>query len=268
MAESSRESTPLAGRITVLETRFTQFEQQVAQVQSSLNKLLEGQTHASQSSDDRVDKLVSDKLESIKDQQREYKTKIEGLESGKRFNLVGTAVVVAAAFGVFTYFSGQSADSTRQLITSESNLQKLQFSNLLSGLTADMAPLKTAATKQALDEEDYQQFKGLVTQQNTISIQQRADAAEAIKMLTASLAELSTKTNSWISESKQKSAEIETQFYLDGQARNLQVSDQQRLNSLIWNTLKDIPGAKLSAYPAAPYFQPNVSRRSDGGSGQ
>jgi hypothetical protein len=268
MAESSRESTPLAGRITVLETRFTQFEQQVSQVQATLNKLLEGQTHATQSSDDRVEKIVADKLEPMKDQQREYKTKIEGLESGKRFNLVGTAVVLAALFGVFTYFSGQSADATRQLITSESNLQKLQFSNLLSGLTADMAPLKVAATKQTLDEEDYQNFKGLVTQQNTISIQQRSDAAEAITALRASVADLSNKTNSWIAEAKQKSTEIETQFYLDGQSRNLQVSDQQRINSLIWNTLKDIPGAKLSTYPSGPYFQPNVSRRQDGGSGQ
>jgi hypothetical protein len=263
MAESSRESSPLSGRITVLETRFTQFEQQVSQVQSTLNKLLEGQTHASQSSDDRVEKIVADKLESIKDQQREYKTKIEGLESGKRYNLVGIAVVFGALFAVFTYFSSQSTDSTRQLIASESNLQKLQFANLLSGITNDIAPLKTAAAKQVSDEGDYQNFKGLVTQQNTISIQQRSDAAEAIKALTASLANLSNQTNSWISESKQKAAEIETQFYLDGQARNLQVSDQQRLNSLMWNAIKDIPGAKIPVYPVGPYFQPNVSKQGD-----
>jgi hypothetical protein len=268
MPVSSTEGNPLSGRITVLETRFTQFEQQVSQVQATLNKLLEGQTHATQSSDDRVEKIVADKIESIKDQQREYKTKIEGLESGKRFNMVGTAVVFAALFAVFTYFSGQSADSTKQLVASESNLQKLQFSNLLSGVTSDIAPLKIAATKQTVDEEDYQQFKGLVTQQNTISIQQRADAAEAIKALTASLAELSNKTNSWIAESKQKSAEIETQFYLDGQSRNLQISDQQRLNSLMWNAISSIPVVKMPAYPAGPYFQPNVSRRQDGGSGQ
>jgi hypothetical protein len=264
MAESSREASPLSGRITVLETRFTQFEQQVSQVHSTLNKLLEGQTHATQSSDDRVEKIVADKLESIKDQQREYKTKIESLESGKRYNLVGITVVFGALFGVFTYFSGQSTDSTRQLIASESNLQKLQFANLLSGITNDIAPLKTAAAKQVLDQEEYQNFKGLVTQQNTLSIQQRTDAAEAIKALTASLAALSNQANSWELESKQKSAEIETQFYLDGQARNLQISDQQRLNTIMWNAIKDIPGAKMPAYPPGPYFQPNVSRQRDG----
>lgn len=52
--------------------------------------------------------------------------------------------------------------------------------------------------------------------------------------------------------------EIETQFDADSQFRNIQFSDQQRTNAVIWEHIPE-----LGKYPVSPYFQPNISNRKD-----
>jgi hypothetical protein len=51
--------------------------------------------------------------------------------------------------------------------------------------------------------------------------------------------------------------EIETQFRANDQLRNIQFSDQQRLNSMLWNS--STLGEKTK-YPEAPFFHPDISK--------
>ncbi|MDE2102845.1 MAG: hypothetical protein KGL39_36715 [Patescibacteria group bacterium] len=52
--------------------------------------------------------------------------------------------------------------------------------------------------------------------------------------------------------------EVETQFNADAQLRNVQWSEQQRLNAMLWNASAL---GKLTPYPeASPYYQPNISK--------
>jgi hypothetical protein len=58
------------------------------------------------------------------------------------------------------------------------------------------------------------------------------------------------------SERVAKEGEIETQFNADSQLRNVQFSDQQRIDAVMWNHING-----LGSYPAGPYFQPNISQQ-------
>jgi hypothetical protein len=53
-----------------------------------------------------------------------------------------------------------------------------------------------------------------------------------------------------------KFTEVETQFDANNQLRNVQFSDQQRINSVMWT---HIPA--LGSYPSGPFSQPNISNR-------
>jgi hypothetical protein len=59
-------------------------------------------------------------------------------------------------------------------------------------------------------------------------------------------------------EINSKLQEIETQFHSVEETRNIQFSEQQRINSLLWNASSL---GKDSPYPSAPFYQPNVSKR-------
>lgn len=70
------------------------------------------------------------------------------------------------------------------------------------------------------------------------------------------VAELSNKFVAHESESRSKFTEVETQFDADSQVRNVQFSNQQRLNAIMWNHITG-----LGTYPEGPFFQPNISNR-------
>lgn len=53
-------------------------------------------------------------------------------------------------------------------------------------------------------------------------------------------------------------SEVETQFNADAQLRNVQWSEQQRMNALLWNSG---PLGKVAQYPSAPFYQPNVLQK-------
>lgn len=53
-----------------------------------------------------------------------------------------------------------------------------------------------------------------------------------------------------------KFIEVETQFDADSQLRNVQFSDQQRTNSILWGHIPN-----LGQYPTGPFAQPNISNR-------
>lgn len=69
-------------------------------------------------------------------------------------------------------------------------------------------------------------------------------------------AELANKFAAHESESRSKFTEVETQFDADSQVRNVQLSNQQRMNAIMWG---HIPG--MGTYPDGPFFQPNISNR-------
>ncbi|HSS96991.1 MAG TPA: hypothetical protein VLK33_08175 [Terriglobales bacterium] len=83
-----------------------------------------------------------------------------------------------------------------------------------------------------------------------------AALGDKIEVLNAQIYLIREKVAADNSDRVAKEAEIETQFDADSQLRNIQFSDQQRLNAILWNAL-----GTMGTYPTAPYFQPNISRR-------
>ena len=66
-----------------------------------------------------------------------------------------------------------------------------------------------------------------------------------------------SKVNAMEVEMTKKFEEVETQFRALDQTRNIQFSDQQRTNALIWNATEL---GKHTPYPSGPFFQPNISK--------
>jgi len=66
-----------------------------------------------------------------------------------------------------------------------------------------------------------------------------------------------SKVNAMEVEMTKKFEEVETQFRALDQTRNIQFSDQQRINALIWNATEL---GKHTPYPSGPFFQPNISK--------
>src|SRR5262249_9587826 len=134
---------------------------------------------AAQSSDDRVEKLIADKTEAIKDQQRESKTKIESLEGGRRYNLVSVACVCGALLTMFTWFNNQAAESTRQLVMAENTAQRsdnqARVNEVHNELQNQINSTANAVSQMATMLTGYPEWKGLVTSQNATSSQDRQD---------------------------------------------------------------------------------------------
>lgn len=97
----------------------------------------------------------------------------------------------------------------------------------------------------------------LITSQNQASLDDRSQLNKALlevqRLATANQAAISTE----ITERSANEREIETQFDADGQLRNLQFVEQQRLNAILWNMNSN----HMGAYPTAPFFMPNISSR-------
>lgn len=260
----------IISRIATLEARFGAMEQKTDRIENLLTQILNKANESRESADARQEKLIIDKLEPVKDIIRSDRTKIENLESGKRFNFATVAVVGALLFTIFTYYNSQQAEALKQLVTVQSTGLKSEFMSIDNGtkteLTAaigqnraDISGLKSIVEKHSAEDADYQAFKGLVTSQNAISITDRADKGKELEDIKSEAHTLAKEVTALSNSVLQKFTEVETQFNADGQLRNVQFSEQQRLNATHQNALHDL-GAKLSEYPSAPFFQPNISQ--------
>jgi len=87
----------------------------------------------------------------------------------------------------------------------------------------------------------------------------RANISEILRGLEKDVADAKRDIASSRAERLAKEVEIETQFNADGQLRNIQFSEQQRLNSDFQNALNGL-GAKIPEYPKGPFYQPNISQ--------
>jgi ElaB/YqjD/DUF883 family membrane-anchored ribosome-binding protein len=268
----------LVNRMAGIEARLKSSEDKSDRIESMLNELVRNQGTASQGRDDRTEKLIADrlegikdqqrdKLEGIKDQQREAKTKIESLEGNRKYNIVSVSAVCGTLFVVFTWFNNQAAEATRQLITSENTAQRSETQNRInevsSKLQSEVNQNSNAISTIATAITGYPEFKAQVTQQNSTSIQDRADQKIQLAHLEAAVSDLAKEVRGISSWTDQKFTEVETQFNADGQVRNVQFSDQQRTNGMMWNSLHDL-GAHMPEFPGAPFFQPNVSQHPSG----
>jgi hypothetical protein len=254
----------LVNRMAGIEARLKSNEDKSDRIESMLNELLRNQHIYAQSNDDRIEKIVADKTEAIKDQLRESKAKIESLEGGRKFNLVSVAAVCGTLFAVFTWFNNQATESTRQLVTAENTAQRSELQGRLndseSRLKNELNLATNAVAQIATTVQGYPEFKGLVTQQNSTSAQDRTDQRARLDRLEGNQADMNKELRGISSTSEQKFTEVETQFNADSQLRNVQFSDQQRINSAMWNSLHDL-GGKIPEYPKGPFYQPNVSKR-------
>jgi hypothetical protein len=88
----------------------------------------------------------------------------------------------------------------------------------------------------------------------------REDLRRVQQRVLETITKIQTDLASDHSERIAKETEIETQFNADNQLRNVQFSDQQRMNSNFQNALNTL-GAKMPEYPRGPWFQPNISQQ-------
>jgi len=268
MAEQDSVIDQLNYRMAGIEARLKSNEDKTDRIESLLHTLNDKLGAVNQSSDDRVEKLIADKTEAIKDQQRESKTKIESLEGGRRYNLVSVAAVCGALFTMFTWFNNQSSENTRQLVLAENNAQRsdnqAKVNEVHNELQNQINSTANTVSQIAVMLTGYPEWKGLVTQQNATSSQDRNDQHLRLDRLENGLAATNKQLASLESGTGQKFTEVETQFNADGQARNVQFSEQHRLNAMMWNSIAAM-GGKMPDYPRAPFFQPNISQqRNDG----
>src|SRR5215475_12912620 len=157
-------------RMAGIEQRLKSNEDKTDRIESLLHTLNDKLGAVNQSSDDRVEKLIADKTEAIKDQQRESKTKIESLEGGRRYNLVSVAAVCGALFTMFTWFNNQSSENTRQLVLAENNAQRsdnqAKVNEVHNELQNQINSTANTVSQIAVMLTGYPEWKGLVTQQN------------------------------------------------------------------------------------------------------
>jgi hypothetical protein len=95
---------------------------------------------------------------------------------------------------------------------------------------------------------------------DTNSRTDREDLRRNQQSMLASISKIQTDLAADHAERIAKETEIETQFNADNQLRNVQFSDQQRINSNFQNALSGL-GAKMPEYPSNPFFQPNISQQ-------
>jgi polyisoprenoid-binding protein YceI len=259
----------LVNRMAGIEARLKSNEDKTDRIESLLHGIGDKLGAMSQTSDDRVEKIIADKTEAIKDQQREAKTKIESLEGGRRYNLVSVACVCGALFTMFTWFNNQSSESTRQLVLAENNASRSEnqakLNEVHNELEREINQSGYAVSQISNELVGFPEWKGLVTQQNATSIQDRVDQKSRLDRLETNGADRDKALRGLEANTTQKFTEVETQFNADGQVRNIQFSDQQRINGIMWNSVSAL-GGKMPDYPRAPFFQPNVSqqRNNDG----
>jgi hypothetical protein len=106
-----------------------------------------------------------------------------------------------------------------------------------------------------------------VTKSSAADVDSRTDRANLntiVREIQKELATMQADVATNHSERLAKEIEIETQFNADNQLRNIQFSDQQRINAMLFNALSAM-GAKMPEYPRAPFFQPNISQQAKPG---
>jgi DNA anti-recombination protein RmuC len=257
----------LVNRMAGIEARLKSNEDKSDRIEGMLHELGKQLTGMNSTSDDRIEKIVHQQTEPVKDQLRESKAKIESLEGGRRYNVVQVSAVCGTLFAVFTWFNNQNTESTRQLIISENATQRSETQNRINDVSSQlMNRINTAengVSQISTAVQGYPEFKAQVTQQNATSMQDRKDQSDRIMRLEQGASELAKEVRGISSTAEQKFTEVETQFNADGQVRNVQFSDQQRTNAMIVNSIHDL-GGKMPEYPSAPYYQPNVSQRPTG----
>jgi hypothetical protein len=264
----------LVNRMAAIEARLKTNEDKQDRIEAMLHEVARNQSDmarnqsiAIQANDDRIEKIIIDRLEPIKETQRDNKTKLEGLEGGRRYNIVATASVCGTLFVIFAWFSNQNSDSTKQIIAATVSAAKSELHNDLNAVNSDLSSKvsQNANNISALGTavSGYQEFKGIITSQNAGSLQDRIDQRGRIDRLETALTDLKREA----SAATQKFAEIETQFNADSQLRNVQFSDQQRTNAMIVDSISAL-GAKLPTYPRAPFYQPNISQQKSNGNNQ
>jgi hypothetical protein len=172
-------------------------------------------------------------------------------------------------FAIFTWYTTQQADAAKASIEAHTGAVRNEISskdaNIRTQLASDIAQnqaeisgLKALVDRRATQDSDYQSFKALVTAQNATSIIEQTDKGKLIGDMQTGLSGLTKDVAAITARADQKFASIETQFYAYGQMRNIQFSDQQRINAMHQNSLHDL-GAKLPEYPVGPFYQPNIS---------
>ncbi len=131
----------------------------------------------------------------------------------------------------------------------------LQINALNAPMNANMASLATTANASVVtmrqNSDDITTLKTLAAASTT----ERQYLTDNIRDLQKQVVEMDKATAANQAFHNAKEIEIETQFNLDAQLRNIQFSEQQRLNALMWNAHKT-----LGVYPTAPFYQPNVSQ--------
>lgn len=261
-------------RIATLEARFGTLEQKTDRIEELLTRILNNQTESREAADARTEKLVFDKLEPLKEGFRGDRTKIENLEAGKRYNFATVAVIGGLLFTVFTYYSAQQQENNKQVLNAQTLTLRNEFTSMMANERSEMASIanqnkadisavKTIVDKHSSEDVDYQNFKGVVTSQNATSITDRVDTRRDIVTLQEEYSEFSKTLSNLQAKVEQKFAEVETQFNADGQLRNLQFSEQQRMNAMHQNSLREL-GAKAPDYPQNPFYQPNISQHTKG----
>lgn len=259
----------LVGRMAAMETKFDGIEIKTDRIEQLLTELVKDQSNIPQSTDDRTEKIINDRLEGIKDALRESKTRIEGLEGSRKYNLVTIASVFGAIFTAFIWFNNQGQEAVKEQIYSQGNVQKAVFDNELNQVKTELAG-EIAANKTGIaelitrtevldtDNRDYEAFKSLVTQQNYTSIKDRADQERQLTDLATRSVDNTKVIASNDASYTAKLIEIETQFRADAQARNIQFAEQQRQNANIQNSIRDL-GGKMPEAAHNPFYFPDIS---------
>lgn len=261
----------LVGRVATMETRFDAIEVKTDRIEQLLTELVKDQSAIPQSTDDRTEKIINDRLEGIKDTQRENKTRIEGLEGSRKYNLVTIASVFGAVFTAFIWFNNQGQEAVKEQIFSQGTVQKAQFENELNQVKTELAgtiaadktgiaELFARANTLDTDNRDYEAFKSVVTQQNYTSIKDREDQQRQLNELTSRSVDNTRTIASNDASYTAKLIEIETQFRADAQARNIQFAEQSRQNGNFQNTLRDL-GGKMPEASHNPFYFPDISGR-------
>lgn len=261
----------LVNRMGSIEARLKSNEDKSDRIEAMLNELLRNQHLVSQSSDDRIEKIFADKTEAIKDQLRDSKARVDSLEGGRRYNVVAVAAVCGALFTVFTWFSNNGQESTRQLVTAENTAQRANSDNRInevkSELTNRLADNKAQIEQLKSIVSGLPEFRAQITTQNSTSIQDRSDQKARLDRDESAISDYGKELRGVESSMGQKFTEVETQFSAGDQLRNVQFSDQQRKNSELQNSIRDL-GGKLPEYPHGPFFQPNISQERSSSDGR
>lgn len=131
-------------------------------------------------------------------------------------------------------------------------------------ITTEINPMNARIAQEATlveglakyDTQEREDISRLITQAQT-SMDDRNQLNKRVDALTDKANENTKALAAEVAIRSSHETETETQFDADGQLRNVQFAEQQRINHILWSQHKKT----LGDYPNGPYFFPNIANR-------